>query len=778
MSNNEEHTPNTASAHYAKSQAKAETIKSNSHPGRDVRERAGRKVTQWLRIWHEMLGGRLTVGSRTPVSNTPAWATLEVIKGGFATGGLAAGGMRLPHETLLFEKIGKADSRSRNLLNDYYLTDDGAAELLAMLETGCYRIDVPEEGALLTVAYLVSEGKVDEAGTIVDELLPWFDDLRFYPRPADRPLLDGDNVFVKPVWTVVRNLEEMVTSYEVLKQREAIDVWAGMTDRLVALFGESVSGDMPALDEDSMVTGGWPCQHYLDGWSAQGHAFVDEFHKLRRTHSLCRKVDRKGENFRILREMLEKILYTPKMVTGRDVGLVRRVLACVNSRRGMPGDERCVRLREAQQAIARTPTAAELGHAVARRLKDLPQDEGLAEVDRYIDAISAAEAAETGLPEGRSVEFLRPKLMLALAAPVAKLIELGVITSAEVLGVTIPQITSQVASAGFADIRTRRLYSAIYQAFRRRRSLLLLNLESQVRLGELPWVKALSDGADPDAVTKEQARRTLVEVCTLAMSGFPHQILPNKLLRELDALAISAGLKLPLVFEIAADIFQRSFEAKFLRSAQIAGRLLKGTLYERYYDIDWADVEGIDDLERAWEKGPRTSKQFLNLCIMRSTGTNVGSWVAQNGTIIEQEQILTTHNLGTLFLELGIRERLSDRLVDMSRACFEWICRRLVQMPAKYQLKLRIVKNAAYAWRQMVFFVSMLPEQEQRDFVNWAERRLSESPEKLGTAFMPVIIGLANAVDGGVVDAPPSSRVFLGWSTGGHWLIEALDGKL
>jgi len=722
-----------------------------------------------------MLDGRLTIGSRTPVAKTPAWATLEVVKGGFATGGMAAAGIRLPHETGLFEKLGHANSRSRKLLNDYYLTDDGAAELLAMLESGCYRIDVPEEGALLAVAYLTDEGKVDQAGAILDEIQPWFDKLRFYPRPADRPLHSGDNVFVKPVWTVMRNLEEMQTSYEVLKQREAIDVWARMTDRLVALFADSVAGDMPTLDDARKVGGGWPCQHYPDGWIARAHAFIDEFYKLRRTHSLCRKVDRKGENFRVLREMLEKVLYTPKMVTGRDVGMVRRVLACVNSRRGLPGNERCVRLRETQRTIARTPTAAELGQAVARRLKEEPQDEGLAEVNPYLGAISAAESSEFGLPEGRSVEFLRPKLNLALAAPAAKLIELGVITSAEVLGVTIPQITSQVAAAGFVDPKVRRLYGAIYQAFRNRRSLLLLNLESQVRLVELPWVKALSDAVDPDAVAQEHARRTLAEVCTLALSGFPHQILPNKLLRELDALAVSAGLKLPLVFEIAADIFQRSFEAKFLRSAQIAARLLKGTLYERYYDIDWADVEGIDDLERAWEKGPWTSKQFVNLCIMRSTGTKVGSWVAQNGTIIEQEQILTTHNLAILFADLGIRERVEDRIVDMSKACFEWICRRLVRMPAKYQLKLRIVKNAAYAWRQMVFFVSMLPEQEQRDFANWAVQRLSESPEKLRSAFAPVMAGLALAVDGGVVDAPPSSRVFLGWSTGGHWLIEAMQ---
>ena len=44
------------------------------------------KIEQWRAVVAGMADGTLTVGSRTPVADTPAWVTLEVAHGGFATG--------------------------------------------------------------------------------------------------------------------------------------------------------------------------------------------------------------------------------------------------------------------------------------------------------------------------------------------------------------------------------------------------------------------------------------------------------------------------------------------------------------------------------------------------------------------------------------------------------------------------------------------------------------------------------------------------------------------
>ena len=74
-------------------------------------------------------------------------------------------------------------------------------------------------------------------------------------------------------------------------------------------------------------------------------------------------------------------------------------------------------------------------------------------------------------------------------------------------------------------------------AFRRRRSLLLLNLESQVELSELPWVAVIDPYRRTGLDARERARQTLEQLVTVAATGFPQQILPNKLLQEVRALA-------------------------------------------------------------------------------------------------------------------------------------------------------------------------------------------------------------------------------------------------
>ena len=59
------------------------------------------------------------------------------------------------------------------------------------------------------------------------------------------------------------------------------------------------------------------------------------------------------------------------------------------------------------------------------------------------------------------------------------------------------------------------LYGQAYAAFRRRRSLLLLNLEHQVRFDELPWIAALQPFRADSADTARAARQAL------ARSGVP-----------------------------------------------------------------------------------------------------------------------------------------------------------------------------------------------------------------------------------------------------------------
>src|SRR6478752_6398986 len=78
---------------------------SETHADPATRERAERKVASWVAVYEGLLSGALQVGSRTPLAGTPAWATLEVAHGGFATGGLLTGGPLQPHERALLDRL-------------------------------------------------------------------------------------------------------------------------------------------------------------------------------------------------------------------------------------------------------------------------------------------------------------------------------------------------------------------------------------------------------------------------------------------------------------------------------------------------------------------------------------------------------------------------------------------------------------------------------------------------------------------------------------------------
>jgi hypothetical protein len=131
------------------------------------------------RKWADVLFGietaQLSIGSRTPVPNTPAWVTLDVLHGGFASGQFQAGGEFLEHEKQKYLALtgeeAKDEHTVRQRLNSYFL-NDGMPELLGMLSSTKYRIKWPEEGVLLTIAWLISKERVDEASSLVKEVSP------------------------------------------------------------------------------------------------------------------------------------------------------------------------------------------------------------------------------------------------------------------------------------------------------------------------------------------------------------------------------------------------------------------------------------------------------------------------------------------------------------------------------------------------------------------------------------------------------------------------------
>lgn len=308
---------------------------------------------------------------------------------------------------------------------------------------------------------------------------------------------------------------------------------------------------------------------------------------------------------------------------------------------------------------------------------------------------------------------------------------------------------------------------------------MLLNLESQVRLNELPWVSALERFRRQDLSEAAASRQALEQIVVLAFEHFPHAILPNKLVREIADLASRAGLAIPLVEELATDIFMGEFGAKFTRAAKLAFEMLQGSLYADYYQIDAAEMGKLHD-SRAGDRQVQT--RFAQLCARRA-GVQLGRRrPASNGMIIEQQQILTTQNLAALILGLDLRDSLQSRFGGMAQSCFRWICRRNQLRVDDWHARLIRVKNSAYAWRQMVFFLSMLPSEELESTLDWMEGYYTKQSEQFQLRFLPVFDGLkacASArTSSSTLPAEKQACQFLGWSETGHWLLRDPGGEV
>lgn len=754
----------------------------------DVRQQAQLRAENWAKVFEQILDGSLMVGSRTPLADVPAWATLKVLTGGFATGELLANGSLESHEQLLLERLSivTEEENARQALNTYFLTDAGLAELQSLLTSGAYRINLPEEGALLVVAWLVQEGQIESAQKLLETLGAWFSRLRFYPIPADALRPSGSRVFLQNVGETVETLKRVESNAQMLAQKEMVCIWTPLYDQMMQLFIETVTGELPSLicDESGNwtrldngkfpVQGGWPCQQYPPGWFEKAAALLKEWDAASLTNQHCQRPKRPNEQFAQLHILLQRCQQNPLALSGRDVGRIRQILACYLTKRGAPNSAQCIASRQQQFKHASAPLNTEIVAVLLPRLQAFPLQAGLEDPHLVMHPVSDDEAARYQLPAGTPIpETLQRKVGRCLTETVDALVEKGLITSGDTLARVLPQMTASIRAVGFANPVARSLFSSIYTAFRRRRSLLLLNLEHQVRIEELPWVAALDLFRERNLPSRELAQQTLEEVSLLALCAFPHAILPNKLLQELSALSKTAGLDLPLVEEVAADIFMGRFSDKFLAAAHLAAGLLNNTLYATYYGINY--IELPEPSTRPVNK-PRSSRDntFAELCARRA-GVSLGGWKpALNGMVIEQQQILTTQNLAALFKELHIAENLGEQLDELARRCFVWICHCLQVKTNDWHAHLIQVKNSAYAWRQMIFFLALRPVSDQTAFFLWAEKHLSEQPAAFQARFRPALLGLSFAIQGHSLEsqAATGAKRFLGWSQTKHWLLD------
>lgn len=181
--------------------------------------------------------------------------------------------------------------------------------------------------------------------------------------------------------------------------------------------------------------------------------------------------------------------------------------------------------------------------------------------------------------------------------------------------------------------------------------------------------------------------------------------------------------------------------------------------------------------KRVW--GKKTADDFADLCASRAKEAHVSAPrpyidVAANGAVLEQSQILTTHNLAVLVERLRLRDQVGALAPDLADRTLAWTVSRQSQPIRERFAALQMVKNCAYAWRQAIFFLSLCDQATQHAAV--ARLRDSVADAGLDARLGPAVDGLAHVVSGGRFNVSGKvegarGRRFLGWSVGPHWLL-------
>lgn len=737
-------------------------------------------ATERVRLWQQVLAGlrdgTLRLNSGATNAGLPPWVTFEVDARGNPGAEAPAAGALHDHERTALSQLDKAaQGTDRAKLNLHFLAGAGRSELEQMLEDGRFRVNIPEEAALLVAVWLFSRSEFERAAMLLEAIAPYLDRLRFYPVPHLQPRTTVSGVHLQSVGDTVRRLRAARPNDAIDRMREAHAVWAPLYERIVALFLETVEGEPPNIARtesgalargprgELMVIGGWPCRRVSPDWIERARALLADYHNKRLMHRACRKHEDPKENFARLRGYLDKWGNQSGLTAG-EIGAIRNILAAIVARRGLPNGARWQTIRAAQQQTLAPATHYELAHTLAERFTQYPRDEGLATLDGVLESVS----------RGRPVpEPIRRKTMRCLQGSLPLLVNRRVFTSSESLGDVLAGLGAQARSAKIADPALRRVFEATYRAFRQCGSHARTDLPRPPKFGDLPWMQAVAPWVGTDETAPEAVRATLCEVTLIALHMFPYSILPNKLVRELRMLSAGTAETLPLVDEQPADIFTGHFSEQNLRAAQTAARMLRGSLYERYYGLPFERVLELNDIQRSRE-GVRVSPGFAELCV-ELTGANTWSRsLARNGAVLEQAQILTTHNLAVLFEALGLARGLN--LAKLARSTFEWICRRQRTVHGEPHVQLRVLRRTAHAWRQMLFYLSLIQPAELEIFLAWTNEHMTRQRPELRERLGPVVAGLHAIAAGAHFDETghhhaSGARRFLGWTTTRHWLL-------
>ncbi|GAB3690207.1 hypothetical protein [Nocardiopsis oceani] len=662
-----------------------------------------------------------------------------------------------PHERSLQQRYGLPNSRSA--LYAHHLSRDGFAHLTALLESRDYHLVNPEEASLLAVAWLVRAGHVPAALRLMAALEPQVSELPLTPLPgasaSGRPTRHRDGIAEVAAQLRAdaarpqrpRNTKAARTGNpgpRALAQHEALTVWNPFTDRVLTHW-------LATLGPDGRVDA-----HRPDGWTEQATALLAEYGELAEQHPHCTKHRKPKENLAVLLAALRDAVPSNRL-TARRRGLLCNAVTAMLRKRGTPGSAQHAALRSAQ-ATQDALTARPVPEAAPAPASRFPSNEILAKA--LVHALPGVRIALSGTGTDD------PALAHLLT---------------EHQRTCIPHYP-----AHFWDHRHPRprpdpsRFPAPPWAQGSR---------PQRPDRHEPWLQALRAHLSHPGQEHEAHRALLVEVHGLYAEAFPASPLASNLAGGLNRVSATTGSLPPFLPQVATHTFFPEFSPRFAKAARLAADQLADTVYSRYYGIDTALVRALPEERRegpeyvrvthnTWrltnDHAYREPTAFARLCRTR-TGMEPGStrealrWGRRRADVadsmmIEQAQVLTTHNLATL-VDLGWVPE--SGWADLALRAHTVTSGALLDLHHGVAVERRL-RRAATSWRQSLFYLSHCTDTEQRQSLARMVADAAALPAHTRPRMEALLAGLAEAVEG---TRAADSTQFLGWSWEPHWLL-------
>ena len=603
-----------------------------------------------------VLTGKFEVGSRKPDMDYPEWTSKKVAPGGFYAG--------IKYEL-------KSDENNVRILND-------PKEMLRysdLIEYIDHNLEGPEPTMIPTIGFLRKNGKIEEANKLEELIRPYVNNIRFYPieeelmKEKKKP-----NVFAS--LETISNFKEWCRNsyiYKLEAEESLINIYKKNNDfknKLIKLFRETT---IIVNDEE------WPMQCVSEEWLEKGRELYNS-NKWYLYDSFKRKRGSLYNLWSILQNIIQQQRIETEFpitrITGKEVRWIKIYLEANKNLKYYNIEHLQSKQQEAQNLL-KYLTSINEQHLEKMHYEEIKE--------KYKDV--------------EHVVF--EKLNKCVLYSLEELKELGYVPSSETFVELAQPMEAFLQTIDFdfkEDITVEEhLKYLLYKSFKNMRSLLLLNLENQLKINEIPQYNVLCKVYKRDSKSSNSLilSKLLLSYYT---EWFPGDIMPNRVVKMFYNLLKSEDKNLGLCEEIACDIFQRRFGEKYDTSLNIAKNNMINTLYSEYFELD--DIY----------------KNPLNLTGLSLTlkekyyGNNNAYWTNSNGQQIHASMVLTTHNLTQL-------DRFLDNL-DVLKVLRN-ITFKLLNLLGNNTIESLECSQIGHCWRNFMYYASKCSMCDISKYLNW-----------------------------------------------------------